>query len=119
MQNRNKLIILSILFTTSNILCSLTDLNGKVIYWASVGSIKTKGVKKITSIAVIATLKKVTSYITKNTNYKKVYLKIRGFNKGKKIVIKYLNQSFFNILLISDNTSNPHNGCKKKRKKRI
>nr|AHX02482.1 ribosomal protein S11 [Riquetophycus sp. HSY-2014a] len=118
MKNKKKLIILTILFTTNNILYALTDLNGKVIFWTSIGSKKTKGIKKTVSTSILAVTKNISNYIQK-IGYKNLYIKIKGFNKSKKLVIKYLNQSFLNILLISDETSFPHNGCKKVKNRRV
>lgn len=118
MKNKQKLIILAVLFTTNNVLYSLTQLNGNVIFWTSVGSKKTKGIKKITSTSILSVTKDIINCI-QNIGYKNVYVKIKGFNKNKKVVIKYLNHSFLNILLISDETSFPHNGCKKAKNRRI
>ena len=118
MKNKNKLIILSILLTTNNIICSLTSLNGNILFWTSVGSKKAKGIKKMTSVSILTTIKIIISYV-QYLEYQQIYLKIKGFNKNKKMILKFLNQSFFNILLVSDNTSSPHNGCKKVKKRRI
>ena len=115
---KNKIKILSILFTTNNTLYSLTDLNGKVTFWTSSGSKKIKGVKKITSTSALAAAKSIIKHLL-NSNNKNIYLKVKGFNKNKKLIIKYFNQSILNILLIADKTSFPHNGCKNSKNKRI
>lgn len=115
---KNKIKILSILFTTNNTLYSLTDIDGKVIFWTSSGIKKIKGAKKVTSISALVAAKTIIKYLLK-FNYKNIYLKIKGFNKNKKLIIKYFNQSFLNILLITDKTSFPHNGCKNPKKRRV
>ena len=115
---KNKIIILSILFTANNVLYSLTDVKGNVIFWTSSGRKKAKGVKKATSISVITAMKDIYKYIN-ISGYKQIYLKIKGFNKNKKLIIKYLNQTFLNILLVSEHTAFPHNGCKKSKKRRV
>lgn len=115
---KNKIIILSILFTTNNIIFTLTDLTGNVIFWTSSGAKKVKGAKKITLTSISLITKEISKYII-SSNYKYIYIKMKGFNKNKKIVIKYLKQLFSNILLISDNTTFPHNGCKRSNIRRI
>lgn len=117
MKNSNKkLVVLSILFTPNNILYSVTQLNGDILFWTSSGTKKVKGTKKITSTSITSTIKYITSFIC---NFRYVYVKVRGFGKTKKTVIKQLKQSFLNILLISDETAFPHNGCKQSKIRRI
>lgn len=115
---KNKILILSILFTTNNTLYSLTDLDGKVTFWTSSGSKKIKGIKKVTSTSALTAAKNITKHLLK-FNCKNIFLKVKGFNKNKKLIIKYFNKSFLNILLIADKTAFPHNGCKKAKSRRI
>ena len=115
MKNKNKLVILSILFTTNNVLYTLATADGKVLFWTSVGSKKSSGVKKTASISVLTTTKEIINYLS-NFDYKYICIKIKGFNKNKKLVIKYLLQSSFNVSMILDETSFPHNGCKQSKK---
>ena len=118
MHSKKKILILTILFTTNNILYSLTDLSGNNIFWTSLGIYKNKGVKKLTSTSTVTSTKNLIQHIH-NLSYKYVYIKLKGFNKNKKLVLRCLNNSFLTILLISDKTSFPHNGCKKPRIKRL
>ena len=74
--------------------------------------------KKTTSISIAAAIQ----YINQKLNsigYNGIYVKIKGFSKNKKNVIKQLKQSTLNILFISDKISWPHNGCKQKKCRRI
>lgn len=112
------MVVLTILFTTNNILYSLTSLEGKVFFWTSLGLKKVEGSKKSTQSLVI----NVVNIIIKTIlyfNFKYTYLKLKGFNKNKRLVLKSLVQSPLNVLLISDKTSFPHNGCKKTKIRRI
>ena len=118
MKNKHKLLILSILFTTNNILYSVTNIKGDVIFWISLGAYKTKNVKKMTLVSVLGIIKSIVANIYK-LGYKYLYIKTKGFNKNKKIIIRYLNQSSLNILLLSDKTSFPHNGCRKRKIRRL
>ena len=118
MKNKQKLIILTILFTTNNILYSLTSLEGKVFFWTSLGSKKIEGSKKLTPNFATNTTNVLIKMIL-NFNFKYTYLKLKGFNKSKKLVLKILTQSPLKILLISDKTLLPHNGCRKAKIRRI
>nr|YP_010726698.1 ribosomal protein S11 [Cystoclonium purpureum f. stellatum]WDY85185.1 ribosomal protein S11 [Cystoclonium purpureum f. stellatum] len=118
MLNNNKLIILSVLFTPNNILFSVSNLKGQTLFWTSTGSKKLKGTKKITFAFVILIVKNIKYFINK-LEYKFIFIKIKGFNKNKKIFLRCLKQYFGNVVLIYEKTSFPHNGCKKSKLRRI
>ena len=81
--------------------------------------VKTKGLKKLTPLNmknfIFLCLNKL--YIKSNI---KIYVNLKGFNKCKKLFLKillnYLNNK---ILLISDNSLKPNNGCKMRKNKRL
>lgn len=114
----HKLIVLCILFTSNNIIYSVSDVSGKVLFWTSFGSWKVKGSKKINNIFLISTLKVIKNFINK-LNYKFIFVKVKGFNKSKKFMLKTLKQMFSNTFLVHDKTSYPHNGCKGLKKRRV
>lgn len=116
--NLKKSIVLSILFTSNNILYTLTNFYGDVLFWTSTGSKKARGLKKTTSLIVISTTKIIITYANK-LGYNYVHIKLKGFGKNKKIILKSLKQSFLQILSIRDESSFPHNGCKKPKIRRI
>lgn len=118
MNINSKSLILSILFTSNNILFTLTNLYGEVIYWVSTGSYKQKGTKKLTLTVLILAVKSIVNYLTHlKCNF--IHLKIKGFKKNKKSILKYFSSKNLNILSISDLTSLPHNGCKNKKSRRL
>lgn len=109
--------IIFILFTSNNVICSFTDLKGSVITWNSAGSQKSGGLKKtIPSIPSICVIK-LAKHILK-LGFSGIHLKLKGFNKTKKSVIKILQQFDLDVLSYQDLTALPHNGCRKPRKKR-
>nr|YP_009295531.1 ribosomal protein S11 [Mastocarpus papillatus]AOL58015.1 ribosomal protein S11 [Mastocarpus papillatus] len=119
MKNNNKnLVVLSILFTSSNILYSITESNGHVVFWTSSGTQKLKGTKKITSTSITNSIRYIIQKI-QSLGGKYVYLKMRGFNKNKRSVTKQLKQSTLKILLISNQLFYPHNGCKLSKARRV
>nr|YP_009130762.1 ribosomal protein S11 [Agarophyton chilense]AKA27617.1 ribosomal protein S11 [Agarophyton chilense] len=118
MQNNFKSVRLNIRFTSNNILCTITNLKGEVLFWTSVGTKKTQGTKKITLTTLISILDSIIEYLNKSKiNY--IHLNLRGFDKYKKTVLKYFKQSFLNILSIANNSLLPHNGCKNPKKRYI
>ena len=118
MNFNSKSLILSILFTSNNVLFTLTNLHGDVFYWTSVGMYKQKGVKKLTTTSLTLTAKLILQQI-KFLRCNFIHLKLKGFKKNKKSILKYFKTSSLNILSISDFTSLPHNGCKNKKIKRL
>nr|YP_009546251.1 ribosomal protein S11 [Gelidium gabrielsonii]AYO27599.1 ribosomal protein S11 [Gelidium gabrielsonii] len=115
---KSKSLVLKILFTSTNILCCLVDIQGNVIFWTSVGTQKIKGTKKITSTAIETTFKQLLKEVKiLGCNY--LHIQLKGFNKNKKFILKFFNQAKLEILSISDQTSLPHNGCKARKARRI
>nr|WCH57978.1 ribosomal protein S11 [Calliblepharis sp.] len=115
---KKKLIKLSIIFSTNNILYSLTDLKGNVLFWTSSGIQKVKKSKKITSTSIFLSIQNISIFVYQH-KYKYLFINIKGFSKNKKLVLKILKQIFFNIILIHENINLPHNGCKKTKKRRL
>nr|YP_009660503.1 ribosomal protein S11 [Corallina chilensis]QCS25451.1 ribosomal protein S11 [Corallina chilensis] len=119
MQLPNKnLSILFIFFKNNNIICTLTNANGAPLNWATVGTNKMRGTKKITTSSIINTIKLLYNYSIR-MNSTSIHLKIKGTNKSKLFFIKSLKTIGFIILSIQENLIIPHNGCKKIRTRRI
>lgn len=115
---KKKSIILIILFKPTNLFCIVTDLKGDVLFWTSSGILNIKGTKKLIPSTIVYTLKYVINLFYKN-KYKYIHIKIKGFNKNKKSILKVFKNTFLNILSICDLKSLPHNGCKKPKRRRI
>nr|AYR06621.1 ribosomal protein S11 [Renouxia sp.] len=119
MLNHNKKsAILSILFTSNNIIYTLTDLMGNVLFWTSSGVQKVKGIKKLTSNSIASGLKLVNNYADK-CRIRYFHVCIRGISKNKKLVIKNLKYFPLTILSLYDEMGISYNGCKKLRKRRV
>ena len=110
--------ILSVLFTKNNILCTFSNLEGETLFITSVGSTKTKGLKKITSISLLALTKKLGNQVEK-FGIAFLYLKIKGINKGKSNFFKLLKNIKVNIPLIKNQYKVPHGGCKVAKPRKI
>lgn len=110
--------ILSILFTNNNIIYTLTDLMGNVLFWTSLGIQKVRGTKKLTSNSIIYRLKLISNYANKK-GIKYFHIYMRGINRNKKLTIKSL--KYFSLVVISlyDEMAISYNGCKKVKKRRV
>nr|YP_009138179.1 ribosomal protein S11 [Gracilaria vermiculophylla]AHZ58206.1 ribosomal protein S11 [Gracilaria vermiculophylla]AHZ58231.1 ribosomal protein S11 [Gracilaria vermiculophylla]AXI97804.1 ribosomal protein S11 [Gracilaria vermiculophylla]WDZ68097.1 ribosomal protein S11 [Gracilaria vermiculophylla] len=109
--NNLKSVRLNVLFTSNNILCAITDLKGEVLFWTSTGSKKIRGTKKVTLTTITSILNLIFGYLSKY-KVKYIHLNLKGFDKYKKIVLKYFKNSFLHILSVTNNSKIPHNGCK-------
>lgn len=110
--------VVFILFTSNNTLYSLTNFKGDVLFSVSLGVQRTKGLKKVIPSTTHLSTLKLASYIYKE-NFTHLHLKIKGVSKAKKLIVKTLSQLNLQIITLQDITSFPHNGCRKKRKRRI
>nr|YP_010199647.1 ribosomal protein S11 [Crassiphycus corneus]UAD89555.1 ribosomal protein S11 [Crassiphycus corneus] len=117
-KNNLKSVRLNILFTSNNILCTVTDIEGKVLFWTSAGSKKTRGTKKVTLTTIITILRLILEYLHQ-LKIRHVHLNLSGLDKNKKIVLKYFKQSFLNVLSITNNSMLSHNGCKNPKRRYV
>ena len=99
-------------------MCSLIEINGKIILWTSVGKLKVKGAKKITLSAIEATLGNLINQIRK-LGFKYLHIRLKGFSKNKKSIVKSLRTNDIRIFSILDETAFPHNGCRRKKIRRV
>nr|AVK39559.1 ribosomal protein S11 [Paralemanea sp.] len=106
------------LLTSNNTVYSITNFAGEVLFATSVGVCKTKGLKKLVLSNVHLSILRLVQYIHKE-KFTHLYVKIKGTNKTKKLFVKTLSSLDLEIFAFQDITSLPHNGCRKKRQKRI
>nr|AHX02458.1 ribosomal protein S11 [Plocamium cartilagineum] len=115
---KEKSIILIILFKPTNLFLIVTNIKGEILFWTSSGILNTKSTKKVIPSTIVYTFKYIINLLYKNNN-KFIHIKIKGFNKNKKNILKIFKNTFLNILSVCDLESLPHNGCRKPKKKRI
>ena len=125
-KNRNKLQELVVNYDTiiyiniqkSNIIITLTDLNGKIIDWVSSGCLGFTGFRKHSPLAArelsLALLEK-----TEHFNKKNFILKVKGQNAIKKILLKYISQQNLNIIKMQEISSVAFNGCKAQKRRKL
>jgi small subunit ribosomal protein S11 len=110
--------VVFVLFTSNNTLYSLTNFKGDILFSISLGIQRTKGLKKVIPSTIHLSTLKLAHYICKE-NFTHLHLKVKGVSRAKKLIIKTLSQLDLKIITLQDITSFPHNGCRKKRKRRI
>ena len=104
--------------TYNNTLLTFSDMSGKVLAWASAGSLGFKGAKKATPYAatqiVNAAAEKVSKY-----GLREIEVYVKGVGSGREASIRALVNNDFEIGLIKDITPIPHNGCRPRKPRRV
>ncbi len=102
----------------NNTIISLTDKKGNVLHWATAGNIGFKGTRKGTPYAA-GKVAETISIIAEKKGVTKVEIKLRGIGTGRDAAVRAISNRSFEITSISDLTSVPHNGCRKKKPRRV
>ncbi len=110
--------IIYIYATFNNTILTLCTVQNKVLFWTSSGLCGFKGARKGTPFSAKMTIEKMTKY-ARDRGIKSLYIIIKGPGPGRETVIRNLQKANFEILLISDRTPLPHNGCRPPKKRRV
>ncbi|MBU0727389.1 30S ribosomal protein S11 [Patescibacteria group bacterium] len=102
----------------NNTLMSLTEPNGSVIAQSSAGGCGFKGSRKSTPYAATVTAEKL---MQKAAAYgvQKVKVFVKGVGTGREQAIRGLQAAGMELEAIFDTTPAPHNGCRKKKARRV
>ncbi len=104
--------------TYNNTIVTITDLNGAVLGWASAGMLGFKGAKKSTPYAASQIVNAVVEKVEKN-NIKELQVFVKGVGGGRDASIRALAAKGFEISLIKDITPIAHNGCRRRKPRRV
>ena len=102
----------------NNTIITLTDPQGRVISWASAGSIGFKGAKKATPFAASKVAETLAQTMQK-LGIEKFDILVRGVGGGRESAIRSLAAKGFDIASITDTTPIPHGGCRPKKVRRV
>lgn len=102
----------------NNTLVSVTDPMGGVLAWSSAGASGFKGSKKSTPYAAQVAAENA-SEKAKAFGMTKVHVSVKGIGPGREQALRGLISSGLEILSISDVTPVAHNGCRKRRTRRV
>lgn len=102
----------------NNTIITLTEPNGNVIAWSSSGSNGFKGARKSTpyaaQVSAEAAVEKAKPY-----GLERVSVYVKGVGTGREQAIRGLVSAGLNLITITDTTPMPHNGCRKKKQRRV
>ncbi len=104
--------------TYNNTMISFTDPAGNVLAWATAGLNGFKGPKKATPYAASIIVRDAANKV-QPFGLKDVSVFVRGVGLGRDAAVRALNANGFNILAIKDITPIPHNGCRKRKPRRV
>lgn len=104
--------------TYNNLIATLTDDRGNVIYWASAGKLGFKGTKKGTPFAATKVAEVISQNIQK-LHSPQVEVYVKGIGQGRGAALRALATRDINIVSIADLTPIPHNGPRPKKPRRV
>ena len=103
----------------NNTIVTVTDLYGNVLGWSSAGKMKFKGPKKSTSYAAGVVIKDVLTKVKQERIMKEANIFVKGIGAGRDAAIRAINANGIIILSIKDITPIPHNGCRRRKPRRV
>lgn len=104
--------------TYNNTIVTITDLSGAVLGWSSAGILGFKGAKKSTPYAASQVVADVVEKIQKH-NVKELQVFVKGVGGGRDSAVRSLAARGLDISLIKDITPIAHNGCRKRKPRRV
>ena len=102
----------------NNTIVSIADASGDIIAWSTAGSSGFKGARKSTPYAAQVAAEKAVEKV-KSYGLEKVSVKIKGIGPGREQAIRGLYIGGLDITAIIDVTPVPHNGCRRRRVRRV
>jgi small subunit ribosomal protein S11 len=102
----------------NNTIVTLADQAGNSLTWSSGGKIGYKGSKKSTPFAAQLAAEEVAKAALE-MGINKVSVIVKGPGGGREAAIRSLDSNGLQILMISDATPIPHNGCRPRKTRRI
>jgi len=117
-KKENLVVIINILSTSNNTIINISNINNKTLFFGSSGLLGIKGSRRSSSYIGQA-LSNLLGKKLLDLGVKYVYIRIKGFGKGRYSSIKGFFTLGFNILGISDISPLPFNGCKQPKRRRI
>lgn len=105
--------------TYNNTIVTLTDMQGNVIAWASAGIAGFKGPKKSTPYAAQIITRIAVGKAKEECGLSEVEVYVKGVGTGRESAIRSLNNNGLIVTSIKDVTPVPHNGCRKRKPRRV
>jgi small subunit ribosomal protein S11 len=104
--------------TYNNTIVSFTDQNGNVLAASSAGANGFSGPRKATPYAASVIVKKAAEKVMP-FGLKEVNVFVDGVGLGREAAVRAINANGIIVLTIKDITPIPHNGCRRKKPRRV
>jgi small subunit ribosomal protein S11 len=104
--------------TFNNTHVSITDPDGKVICWASAGSLGFKGSRKGTPFAAQQAALRAAN-TARDHGMRSVEVRVKGPGSGRESAMRALATAGLEVRNIKDATPIPHNGCRPPKRRRV
>ncbi len=102
----------------NNTIISITDMDGKVLAWASSGSSGFKGTRKSTPYAAKVAAERVMTMV-QPYGIQAMQIEVKGIGPGREQAIRGLQVAGVNFDAIIDVTPIAHGGCRKPKPRRV
>ena len=105
--------------TFNNTHVAITDTDGRVICWASAGSLGFKGSRKGTPFAAQQAALTAATKAKEAAGLRQVDVRVEGPGSGRESAIRALATAGIEVRTIRDVTPIPHNGCRPPKRRRV
>ena len=104
--------------TFNNTIVTISDTEGNVLSWASVGGLGFRGSRKSTPFAAQMAAEEATKAAMEH-GLKNVEVFVKGPGAGREAAIRALQAAGLEVNSIKDVTPIPHNGCRPPKRRRV
>jgi small subunit ribosomal protein S11 len=105
--------------TFNNTIITITDKGGDTLTWSSSGTVGYKGSRKSTPFAAQLAAENAAKKAAQEFGMKKVDVFVKGPGSGRETAIRTLQANGLEVASITDETPQPHNGCRPKKRRRV
>lgn len=102
----------------NNTVITMTEPNGNVLAWSTAGACGFKGSRKSTPYAATIAAEKLMQKV-ENFGIEKVKVFVKGVGSGREQAVRSLQAAGLDLEAIFDVTPEPHNGCRKRKSRRV
>ena len=111
--------IISITATLNNTHVVVSDLAGQVLTWSTGGTAGFKGAREATPYAAQITSEQAVSKAKTLHNVERASIYVKGIGAGREQAIRWVINSGVDLVAIYDITPVPHNGCRKRKARKL
>lgn len=104
--------------TFNNSIVSITDTKGDIVAWCSAGRRGFRGSRKSTAFAATMVGQDAARQAVAR-GMREVEVRVQGAGAGRESTIRALQSAGLNVTVIKDVTPMPHNGCRRRKRRRV